>query len=69
MKCDCGCGCGVLCVKRFGSKNSLSSSREVSRGRSRWRQQVVEAVTHIETTGKCVRKYGSDTGKEGEPWG
>jgi hypothetical protein len=44
MKCDCGLECGVLYVKRFGSKNSLSPSEGGSRGGSRKRKQVVEAI-------------------------
>jgi hypothetical protein len=52
----------VLYVKRFGSKNSLSPLEGGSRGGSRYRKQVVEAVTHIEVRGKCVREYGSVSG-------
>jgi hypothetical protein len=30
--------------------------RRGSQGGSRYRKQVVEAMTHIESTGKCVRE-------------
>jgi hypothetical protein len=49
-------------VKIFVSKNRLNPSEGGSRGGSRWRKHVVEAMTHIEATGKCVMEYGSVSG-------
>jgi hypothetical protein len=49
---------GVMYMKSFGSKTSLSSSKGGSRGGSKYRKHVLEAMTNIEETGKCVREYG-----------
>jgi hypothetical protein len=43
-------------VKRFGSKNSLIPSKGDIWDGDRYRKQVVEAMTHIEATDKCVRE-------------
>jgi hypothetical protein len=53
---------GIIREKVWLSKNILSPSERGQEVGADREKQVVEAVTHIETTGKCVREYGSVLG-------